>query len=86
VIRARLNKTTNEEIMSEEKKLVPLKVVVDAATLDPETGKVEVLSGLEKILIEQLVREIGALSNQVKDLQEKLKPVETKEEDKGEQL
>jgi len=37
-------------------------------------------------LIEQLVREIGALSNQVKDLQEKLKPVETKEEDKGEQL
>jgi hypothetical protein len=82
---ARLNEITNEENMSEEKKLVPLRVVVDAATLDTETGKVEVVPGLEKVLVEQLVKELGTLQAKIKTLEEK--PKETAEEkDKGEQL
>ena len=97
--RARLNKTTNEENMSEEKKqkLVPLQIVIEAATLDTESGKVEVAEGLDKaqlsqLVIEQLVKEIGALQNKLKNVEEHLeklrqaKPTAEVEEDKGEQL
>lgn len=71
--------------MSEEKKQVSLSVVVEAAKLDPETGKVEVVAGLEKNLIEQLVREIAGLQQQLNALKaEKEEP--KAEEDKGEQL
>lgn len=71
--------------MSEEKKQVSLSVVVEAAKLDPETGKVEVVPGLEKNLIEQLVREIASLQQQLNALKaEKEEP--KAEEDKGEQL
>jgi hypothetical protein len=82
---ARLNEITNEENMSEEKKLVPLRVVVDAATLDTETGHVEVVPGLEKVLVEQLVKELGTLQAKIKTLEEKPKET-TEEKDKGEQL
>lgn len=71
--------------MSEEKKQVSLNVVVEAAKLDPETGKVEVVPGLEKSLIEQLVRELSGLQQQVTALKAEKEEVK-KEEDKGEQL
>lgn len=60
--------------MSEEKKLVPLSVVVQAGTLDTETGKVEVVAGLEKALVEQLVREVSNLQQQLTALKAEKEP------------
>lgn len=80
--------------MSEEKsKIIPLQIVVEAGQLDSETGKlIELVAGLEKPLVEQLVREVSALQKKIEHLEKHLeelrsaKGVEEKEEDKGEQL
>jgi len=80
--------------MSEEKsKVIALQVVVEAGKLDTETGKItELVPGLEKALVEQMVREISALQKEVQNVKthleelRKAKGVEEKEEDKGEQL
>lgn len=61
--------------MSDEKKLVPLNVVVEVGKLDTETGKlVEENSALLKPLCEQLIRELSVSQTKLKALEEKAQP------------